>query len=69
MLVNQVTKSSKYFDIVLDVKADVMLHRKCVCSAAFGEKRDVGHRVTLSTQYEVEYHSITINKSCMYNRN
>lgn len=69
MLVNQVTKSCKYFDIVLDVKADVMLHRKCVCNVAFGEKRSVGCRVTLSTQYEVEYRSITINKSYMYNRN
>lgn len=63
MVVNQVRKSSKYFDIVLDVKADVMLYRKCVCNIAFGEKRNVGCRGTLLTQYEVEYYSITISKS------
>lgn len=42
MVVNQVTKSSKYFDTVLDVKADVMLYRKCVCSIAFGGKKECG---------------------------
>ena len=69
MVVNQVMKSSKYFDVVLDVKADVMLYRECARNIAFGKKRNVGCRGTFFTQYEVEYHRITIRKSCMYNRN
>lgn len=44
MVVNQMAKNSKYFDVVLDVKANVMLYRKCACNITFGEKGNVGYR-------------------------
>lgn len=44
IVVNQMAKNSKYFDIALNVKADVMLYRKCACSTTFGEKGNVGCR-------------------------
>lgn len=44
MVVNQMAKNSKYCGIVLHVKADVMLYRKCACNITFGEKGNVGCR-------------------------
>lgn len=68
MVMNQMVKTSKYFVIVLHVKADVILFRKCACSITFGEKGNVGCKGdSVGTVYG--YHTVTVNQSCMYNRN
>lgn len=44
MVMNRVTRISKYFGIVLNVRLVVMLCGKYVCSIAFGGKGNAGYR-------------------------